>query len=161
MNGLYGTSPLFGSAGSGVGSAKRHSGVLGSSPRTGGGSGGHASVPGTSYGLGTSAPLAKFQHPSHALLEQQGFKQIVYKKYHKRCLEERAQKGEALHVLFAVCHIVGTADRVQVAQVACMKHNRADQQAGRGVSLLQPGVSAWCCGREPRGVRVIAGMLRC
>jgi la-related protein 1 len=44
--------------------------------------------------LGTSAPIAKFQHPSHALLENHGFKQIVYKKYHKRCLEERAQKGE-------------------------------------------------------------------
>lgn len=47
-----------------------------------------------SHTLGTSAPIAKFQHPSHALLENHGFKQIVYKKYHKRCLEERAQKGE-------------------------------------------------------------------
>jgi hypothetical protein len=92
MNGLYGTSPLFGSAGSAAGSGKRSGGVLGSSPRTGGGSGSHA---GTSFGLGTSAPLAKFQHPSHALLEQHGFKQIVYRKYYKRCLEERAQKGEA------------------------------------------------------------------
>lgn len=86
MNGLFGTSPVFGSAGSGFGSAKR-SGVLGSSPRTG-------SAAGTSYGMGTSAPIAKFQHPSHALLENHGFKQIVYKKYYKRCLEERAQKGE-------------------------------------------------------------------
>jgi la-related protein 1 len=44
--------------------------------------------------LGTSAPIAKFQHPSHALLENHGFKQIVYRKYYKRCLEERSQKGE-------------------------------------------------------------------
>jgi hypothetical protein len=49
---------------------------------------------GSAHTLGTSAPIAKFQHPSHALLENHGFKQIVYKKYHKRCLEERAQKGE-------------------------------------------------------------------
>eukprot|EP00878_Enallax_costatus_P026342 GHUV01028269.1.p1 GENE.GHUV01028269.1~~GHUV01028269.1.p1 ORF type:complete len:443 (+),score=159.31 GHUV01028269.1:30-1331(+) len=96
MNGLFGTSPLFGSAGSGGGSGKR-SGVLGSSPRMGSGAG-------TSYGMGTSAPLAKFQHPSHALLENHGFKQIVYKKYYKRCLEERAQKGigqsEEMNTLF-------------------------------------------------------------
>jgi la-related protein 1 len=113
MNGLYGTSPLFGSAGSGVGSAKRSGAVFGSSPRTGGGSGGHGGMPGTSYGLGTSAPLAKFQHPSHALLESQGFKQIVYKKYHKRCLEERAQKGEFEQALTVILHIVSTSDRLQ------------------------------------------------
>lgn len=88
MNGLFGTSPLFGSAGSGAGSAKRSGGVLGSSPRMGSMAGG------ASYGMGSSAPIAKFQHPSHALLENHGFKQIVYKKYYKRCLEERAQKGE-------------------------------------------------------------------
>eukprot|EP00882_Tetradesmus_deserticola_P033727 GHRQ01038551.1.p1 GENE.GHRQ01038551.1~~GHRQ01038551.1.p1 ORF type:complete len:281 (+),score=125.70 GHRQ01038551.1:87-845(+) len=61
-------------------------------------------MPGGSFGLGTSAPLAKFQHPSHALLEQHGFKQIVYRKYYKRCLEERAQKGigqsEEMNTLF-------------------------------------------------------------
>ena len=56
----------------------------------------HVAGPG-SHTLGTSAPIAKFQHPSHALLENHGFKQIVYKKYHKRCLEERAQKGEPIH----------------------------------------------------------------
>ncbi|WIA17331.1 hypothetical protein OEZ85_014194 [Tetradesmus obliquus] len=108
MNGLYGTSPLFGSAGSAAGSGKRASGLLGSSPRTGfGGPGSHAGShagPGSSFALGSSAPLAKFQHPSHALLENHGFKQIVYKKYHKRCLEERAQKGigqsEEMNTLF-------------------------------------------------------------
>jgi la-related protein 1 len=110
MNGLYGTSPLFGSAGSGVGSAKRSGGVMGSSPRMGGGSGGHGGGPGSSFGLGTSAPLGKFQHPSHALLEQQGFKQIVYKKYHKRCLEERAQKGEC-----GVCYMLRYNVSVTVA----------------------------------------------
>jgi la-related protein 1 len=93
LNGLYGSSPLYGSAGSGgAGSAKQRSSgsILGSSPRIGG-SGGPPL--GSSY-LGGSAPLGKFQHPSHALLENHGFKQIVYKKYYKRCLDERAQKGE-------------------------------------------------------------------
>jgi la-related protein 1 len=54
--------------------------------------------------LGTSAPLQKFQHPSHALLEENGFKQMKYFKYHKRCIEERAAKGigqsEEMNTLF-------------------------------------------------------------
>ena len=41
-------------------------------------------------------PLGKFQHPSHALLEENGFKQVKYTKWFKRCIEERAAKGEAL-----------------------------------------------------------------
>lgn len=34
-----------------------------------------------------------FQHPSHKLLEENGFKQQLYKKYHKRCLSERKKLG--------------------------------------------------------------------
>ncbi|XP_071929997.1 la-related protein 1A-like [Coffea arabica] len=34
-----------------------------------------------------------FQHPSHKLLEENGFKQQLYKKYHKRCLGERKKLG--------------------------------------------------------------------
>lgn len=34
-----------------------------------------------------------FQHPSHQLLEENGFKQQLYKKYHKRCLAERKKLG--------------------------------------------------------------------
>lgn len=75
-------------------------GVLGSSPRLG-----------TSPRLGSSPRLGgsiqsipKFQHPSHSLLEDNGFKQIKYSKYYKRCLEERAAKGigqsEEMNTLF-------------------------------------------------------------
>jgi hypothetical protein len=42
-----------------------------------------------------SVPLAKFQHPSHALLEENGFKQVKYTKWFKRCIEERSAKGAA------------------------------------------------------------------
>ncbi|PIN09426.1 hypothetical protein CDL12_17987 [Handroanthus impetiginosus] len=34
-----------------------------------------------------------FQHPSHKLLEENGFKQQLYKKYQKRCLSERKKMG--------------------------------------------------------------------
>lgn len=34
-----------------------------------------------------------FQHPSHKLLEENGFKQQLYKKYQKRCLSERRKMG--------------------------------------------------------------------
>jgi len=66
-----------------------------------------------SHGLSASAPIAKFQHPSHALLEQHGFKQIVYRKYYKRCLEERSQKGGWRHsfVVAAWCCSTGQAGR--------------------------------------------------
>ncbi len=85
-NGLYGTSPSGSMASSfGAGSYKqRHmaaaGGLLGSSP-------GGAGRP------GSSLPLPKFQHPSHALLEENGFKQIKYMKWFKRCIEDRAAKG--------------------------------------------------------------------
>ena len=37
--------------------------------------------------------IPKFQHPSHALLEENGFKQMKYVKFYKRCIDDRAQKG--------------------------------------------------------------------
>ena len=97
LNGLYGSSPLGGGSGGrrsgGVGSWGQHAGVLGSSPR------GHSAA-----SLGTSQPLPKIQHPSHALLEENGFRQMKYFKYHKRCIEERAAKGigqsEEMNTLF-------------------------------------------------------------
>ncbi|KAK2576550.1 hypothetical protein KPH14_005225 [Odynerus spinipes] len=46
----------------------------------------------SSYG---SAPqsLPIFQHPSHAMLKENGFTQQVYHKYHSRCLKERKRLG--------------------------------------------------------------------
>ncbi|KAL8527335.1 hypothetical protein ACS0TY_005267 [Phlomoides rotata] len=38
-------------------------------------------------------PFPPFQHPSHKLLEENGFKQQRYKKYQKRCLSERKRMG--------------------------------------------------------------------
>jgi la-related protein 1 len=38
-------------------------------------------------------PFPPFQHPSHQLLEENGFKQQKYQKYHKRCLNDRKKMG--------------------------------------------------------------------
>lgn len=54
--------------------------VLGSSPRT-------------ASSFSSSMPIPKFQHPSHALLEDNGFKQMKYVKYYKRCIEDRQKMG--------------------------------------------------------------------
>lgn len=56
---------------------------------SGGGGGGGSSS------LGSSLPqsLPAFQHPSHALLQENGFVQQVYSKYHARCLKERKRLG--------------------------------------------------------------------
>ncbi|XP_011298844.1 la-related protein 1B isoform X2 [Fopius arisanus] len=45
-----------------------------------------------SYGSQPSS-LPTFQHPSHALLKENGFTQQVYHKYHSRCLKERKRLG--------------------------------------------------------------------
>lgn len=46
----------------------------------------------SSYGsVPQSVPT--FQHPSHALLKENGFTQQVYHKYHSRCLKERKRLG--------------------------------------------------------------------
>nr|XP_016438038.1 PREDICTED: la-related protein 1A-like [Nicotiana tabacum] len=38
-------------------------------------------------------PFPPFQHPSHKLLQENGFTQQLYKKYHKRCLSNRKKLG--------------------------------------------------------------------
>ncbi|KAL7613543.1 hypothetical protein Lser_V15G05905 [Lactuca serriola] len=38
-------------------------------------------------------PFPPFQHPSHQLLEENGFRQQKYVKYHKRCLNDRKKCG--------------------------------------------------------------------
>ncbi|KAF6161889.1 hypothetical protein GIB67_039608 [Kingdonia uniflora] len=38
-------------------------------------------------------PFPPFQHPSHQLLEENGFKQQKYQKFHKRCLNDRKKLG--------------------------------------------------------------------
>ncbi|CAL0307496.1 unnamed protein product [Lupinus luteus] len=50
--------------------------------------------------FGSSPPVGSvpksfppFQHPSHQLLEENGFKQQKYLKYHKRCLNDRKKLG--------------------------------------------------------------------
>ncbi|EFN58283.1 hypothetical protein CHLNCDRAFT_12115, partial [Chlorella variabilis] len=43
--------------------------------------------------LGSSASIPKFQHPSHSLLEENGFTQIKYEKFMTRCVAERAERG--------------------------------------------------------------------
>ncbi|XP_015200376.1 la-related protein 1B isoform X3 [Lepisosteus oculatus] len=45
-----------------------------------------------SYGC-TPHSLPKFQHPSHELLQENGFTQQVYHKYRRRCLNERKRLG--------------------------------------------------------------------
>ncbi|KXZ47077.1 hypothetical protein GPECTOR_38g314 [Gonium pectorale] len=86
-NGLYGSSPSGSMASSFGGSYKRH-GLMGTSPG----------------GRGGSVPIQKFQHPSYALLEENGFKQIKYMKWFKRCIEDRSAKGtgqsEEMNTLF-------------------------------------------------------------
>ncbi|XP_063992657.1 la-related protein 1 isoform X2 [Diachasmimorpha longicaudata] len=46
----------------------------------------------SSYGSQPSS-LPTFQHPSHALLKENGFTQQGYHKYHSRCLKERKRLG--------------------------------------------------------------------
>eukprot|EP00803_Ostreobium_quekettii_P007882 evm.model.scf_2996.1 EVM.evm.TU.scf_2996.1 scf_2996:2559-11284(-) len=52
----------------------------------------------------TSVPIPKFDHPSHALLKDNGFRQMKYEKYHQRCLKDREAKGagksEEINTLF-------------------------------------------------------------
>ncbi|XP_020629883.1 la-related protein 1-like [Orbicella faveolata] len=45
-----------------------------------------------SYGS-TPQPIPRFQHPSHELLQDNGFTQQLYSKYHNKCLKERKKVG--------------------------------------------------------------------
>eukprot|EP00798_Chlamydomonas_sp_ICE-L_P002056 gene2056-18233_t len=92
-SGLLGTSPSSFRSNSGHG-------FLGASPR--GASFGAGSLGGVSHG---SLAIPKFQHPSHALLEDNGFKQMKYVKFYKRCMEDRAKRAgggnsEEMNTLF-------------------------------------------------------------
>lgn len=53
---------------------------------------------------GSPRDIPAFQHPSHALLEDNGFKQQKYRAFHQRCIEERkrlgAGKSEEMNTLF-------------------------------------------------------------
>ncbi|KAK9664103.1 hypothetical protein RND81_14G019900 [Saponaria officinalis] len=54
----------------------------------------HGNVPGSSPPVGSlPKSFPPFQHPSHLLLEENGFKQQKYLKYHKRCLNDRKKLG--------------------------------------------------------------------
>ncbi|KAG8388908.1 hypothetical protein BUALT_Bualt02G0174200 [Buddleja alternifolia] len=54
----------------------------------------HSNLSGSSPPVGSvPKPFPPFQHPSHKLLEENGFKQQLYKKYNKRCLSERKKMG--------------------------------------------------------------------
>lgn len=50
------------------------------------------SLPSTSLGS-TPQSLPKFEHPSHMLLKDNGFAQVVYHKYRQRCTNERKRLG--------------------------------------------------------------------
>lgn len=69
--------------------------VLGSTPDSHGGVMSPTNRRSGSY-LGSSAPIQKFQHPSYELLEDNGFTEIKYEKFHDRCITERAEKGVGL-----------------------------------------------------------------
>ncbi|KAA8544479.1 hypothetical protein F0562_022481 [Nyssa sinensis] len=54
----------------------------------------HGSLSGSSPPVGSMPkPFPQFQHPSHQLLEENGFKQQKYLKYQKRCLNDRKKLG--------------------------------------------------------------------
>ena len=65
---------------------------MGSSPR------GMSPVLGSSVTMGSSVNIPKFQHPSHSLLEDNGFKQMKYAKWFKRCIEDRQKQGVGGHM---------------------------------------------------------------
>ncbi|XP_008804064.1 la-related protein 1A-like isoform X2 [Phoenix dactylifera] len=57
-------------------------------------SGSHGILSGSSPPVGSMPKsFPPFQHPSHQLLEENGFKQQKYLKFHKRCLNDRKKLG--------------------------------------------------------------------
>jgi len=87
----FGTSP-------GAGTRLGGGGAKGASP-----GGGGALRFGTSPGSVSGSPTQR-QHPSHSLLEDNGFRSTKYTKYYKRCVEERKRlgsgKSEEMNTLF-------------------------------------------------------------
>lgn len=95
----FGQSPPSVSVGWLLGSSPANdSGLLGSSP------GSRRASPRMGSLLGSSVPIPKFQHPSHSLLEENGFTQMKYEKFYARCIAERAERGagqsEEMNTLF-------------------------------------------------------------
>uniref|UniRef100_A0A7S0T2B4 HTH La-type RNA-binding domain-containing protein n=1 Tax=Mantoniella antarctica TaxID=81844 RepID=A0A7S0T2B4_9CHLO len=91
---LHGASPRDGrsaSFGRRRSSINAATGILGTSP--GGGS-----------QWGSPRDIPAFQHPSHSLLEDNGFKQQKYRAFHQRCVDERKRLGpgnsEEMNTLF-------------------------------------------------------------
>ena len=78
-------------------------GELGSSPSMGRGSWSGRQSPGQGSFMGSRGrspgpqgsprDIPPFQHPSHALLEENGFKQMTYERFHARCLDDRKRLG--------------------------------------------------------------------
>lgn len=77
---VMGTTPTD-SNGFGTGSFQ-----LGASPRA---RTSHLGSPGNS----PAKSIPAFQHPSHALLEENGFEEVSYLKFYKKCLKDRKEKG--------------------------------------------------------------------
>ena len=67
------------------------------------------SVVGTS--VGTAVPIPKFDHPSHALLRENGFRQMKYEKYHEKCLHDKQLKGGCVGASYQRCSC--TSSRMQ------------------------------------------------
>ena len=108
---VYGASPRDGDApGSRPGSIgqRRRSSQSGTSPGGGGFMYGRSPSEGQAGSLtkwgGSPRDIPAFQHPSHALLEDNGFKQQKYRAFHQRCIDERKRLGpgssEEMNTLF-------------------------------------------------------------
>ncbi|KAG1669191.1 hypothetical protein FOA52_001442 [Chlamydomonas sp. UWO 241] len=106
---LMGTSPVCSPGGGGAGSL-----MMGSTPPTGRTRLGTSPQLGTSPGMASSSPGGSWkvaghkehhrEHPSHALLEENGFKQVQYSKFYKKAMDEREKNGaghsEEMNTLF-------------------------------------------------------------
>jgi hypothetical protein len=53
----------------------------------------HGASPGTERPPVHAQGHNELQHPSHALLEEQGFDKVTYSTYRERCLADRADLG--------------------------------------------------------------------
>lgn len=73
-------------------SGSPHGGLSGS-PHGGLSGSPHGGLPGSPPVGSMPKSFPPFQHPSHQLLEENGFKQQKYLKYHKRCLNDRKKLG--------------------------------------------------------------------
>jgi la-related protein 1 len=97
--------------GSSVGSESGRGFLHGASPRERSASFGqrrrsvnYGTSPGGTEHWGSPRDIPAFQHPSHSLLEDNGFKQQKYRAFHQRCIDERRRLGpgnsEEMNTLF-------------------------------------------------------------